>query len=58
MITLLIFILCNLFFKIPIGELTQDTRAIMMFICVVSDLHIILRACGHNDILTKIGKKK
>ena len=58
MITLLIFVLCNLIFKIPIGELTQDTRAIIMFICMVSDLHIFLRACGHSDILTKIDSKK
>lgn len=58
MITLIVFSIVNLFLKCPIKELTQDTRAIMMFICVVSDLHIILRAFGHNDILTKIDKKK
>ena len=50
MLTLLIFGICNsIFFEIPIGELTQDTRAIMVLLFLISDLHIILRAFGKTD---------
>lgn len=58
MLTLIVWCIADLFLKLTTKGLTQDTRTIMMFICVVSDLHIILRAFGHNDILTKINKKK
>ena len=49
MLTLLVFGLCNLIFEIPISELSQDTRAIMVLLFVISDLHIILRIFGKTD---------
>lgn len=43
MFTLIVWCIADLFLKLTTKELTQDIRTIMMFICVVSDLYIILR---------------